>query len=63
MDFWQIFPVAIALVFIIEGVLPFLSPAQWRRVVASIAQLDDSVIRRFGLVCMLFGLGLLYIFN
>ena len=30
MDFWQVLPVAIALVFIIEGLIPFLSPGRWR---------------------------------
>ncbi|RLA55273.1 MAG: DUF2065 domain-containing protein, partial [Gammaproteobacteria bacterium] len=26
MDLWQVLPIAIALVFIIEGMLPFISP-------------------------------------
>lgn len=63
MDFWQVFPVAVALVFVIEGVLPFLSPARWRSTFAMVALLDDSTIRRFGLGSMLFGLGLLYLIN
>jgi hypothetical protein len=63
MDFWQVFPVAVALVFIIEGVLPFLSPGSWRRAMASVAQLDDAMIRRFGLISMVLGLGLLYLVN
>lgn len=63
MDFWQVFPVAVALVFVIEGLLPFLSPARWRGMLAAVALLDDATIRRFGLGSMLFGLGMLYLVN
>ncbi|MFK7830950.1 MAG: DUF2065 domain-containing protein [Congregibacter sp.] len=63
MEFWQIFPVAIALVFVIEGMFPFLSPARWRSMVATVAQLDDASIRRFGLGSMLLGLVILYLVN
>lgn len=63
MDFWQVFPIAVALVFVIEGVLPFLSPSRWRSMLATVALLDDATIRRFGLGSMLFGLGLLYLIN
>lgn len=63
MDFWQVLPVAIALVFIIEGMFPYISPARWRSMIATIAQLDDASIRRFGLGSMLFGLVLLYLVN
>jgi uncharacterized protein YjeT (DUF2065 family) len=61
MDFWQVFPVAVALVFVLEGVLPFLSPARWRAMIATVAQLDDASIRRFGLVSMALGVALLYL--
>lgn len=63
MDFWQVFPAAIALVFVVEGVLPFLSPGRWRAAISLIAQMDDSSIRRYGLGSMLFGVGLLYLVN
>ena len=63
MDFWQVFPAAIALVFVIEGMLPFLSPQRWKSAIVLIAQMDDRSIRRFGLGSMLFGIGLLYLVN
>ena len=63
MDFWQVFPAAIALVFIFEGALPFLSPRRWRAVIATIATLDDASIRRFGFGSMLVGVVLLYLVN
>lgn len=61
MDFWQVFPAAVALLFVFEGVLPFLSPARWRSVVVSIARLDDRSIRRFGLISMACGVAMLYL--
>ena len=63
MDFWQVLPVAIALVLIIEGALPFISPNRWRNMLAVVAELDDRVIRNVGLVSMLLGVLLLYLVN
>jgi len=60
-DFWQVLPVAIALVFIIEGMLPFISPNRWRNMLAVVDKMDDRVIRNVGLGSMLFGLLLLYL--
>ena len=61
MDFWQVLPVAVALVFIIEGMLPFISPNRWRNMLAMVEQMDDRVIRNVGLGSMLFGIVLLYL--
>lgn len=63
MDFWKVFPIAIALVFVIEGMLPFISPARWRAMIANVARLDDASIRRFGLGSMAFGIIMLYLVN
>jgi uncharacterized protein YjeT (DUF2065 family) len=62
-EFWQVLPAALALVFVIEGILPFLSPARWRAIMMTVARLDDSSLRRFGLVSMVFGVLLLYLVN
>ena len=61
MDFWQVLPVALALVFIIEGMLPFISPNRWRNMLVVVEQMDDRVIRNVGLGSMLFGIFLLYL--
>ena len=61
MDFWQVLPVAVALVFVIGGMLPFISPNRWRDMLAMANQMEDRVIRGIGLGCMLFGLVLLYL--
>ena len=63
MEFWQVLPVALSLVFILEGVLPFLSPNRWRQMMTLVVQMDDRIIRNFGLGSMIFGLFLLYIVN
>tara|TARA_B110000503_G_scaffold49036_1_gene79685 strand:+ start:44529 stop:44720 length:192 start_codon:yes stop_codon:yes gene_type:complete len=59
--FWQILPVAVALVFIVEGLLPFISPNRWRAMLTVAEQMDDRVIRNVGLGSMLFGLAILYL--
>jgi uncharacterized protein YjeT (DUF2065 family) len=63
MEFWQVFPAALALVFIVEGMLPFISPRIWRGMIANVARLDDASIRRFGLGSMAFGVTMLYLVN
>ncbi len=60
MDNWQQFGVAIALVFVIEGILPFVAPQQWREWVRQVAALSDSNLRLFGFGSMVVGLALLY---
>ena len=60
MEFWQVLPVALALVLIIEGIVPFLSPGTWRKMMLGVAQEHDRFIRNVGLGSMLFGLALLY---
>ena len=61
MDFWQVLPAAIALVFIVEGMLPFISPNRWRAMLAVAAQMDDRMIRGIGLGSMVFGVVILYL--
>jgi uncharacterized protein YjeT (DUF2065 family) len=52
---------AFALMLVIEGLLPFCSPANWRRVFELATQLSDAQIRLLGLGSMLAGLLLLFI--
>ncbi len=63
MNFWHVLPVAFALVFIIEGLIPFISPGRWRNMLAVAGEMEDRVIRNIGLGSMLFGLLLLYWVN
>ena len=50
---------AVALVLIIEGLLPFLAPNLWRETFRRILLLSDGQIRFFGLTSMIIGLILL----
>ena len=60
---WQEFGIAFCLVLVLEGILPFLYPARWRRLVAVLAEIDDRSLRRAGLASMLVGTVLLYLIN
>ena len=56
---WRNISVALALVLVLEGILPFLDPSAWRRAVLRVAQLTDGALRVVGLASMLAGLILL----
>jgi uncharacterized protein len=53
------FLMALALMLVIEGLLPFLAPKVWRETFRRIVQFTDGQIRFFGLTSMLVGLLLL----
>lgn len=48
--------ISIGLAFVIEGMIPLLFPAQWRRAVEIIARFTDGQIRSLGLFALLLGL-------
>ncbi len=54
---------ALALVLVIEGVLPFFSPASWRRMFEQVLKLHDGQIRFYGLGSIVAGLFLLWLFS
>lgn len=56
----DIFWAALALVLVLEGLFPFLSPGGWRRTFLQLLQLRDGQLRFFGLSSILIGLVLLY---
>ena len=58
--YWTEILTALALVFVLEGMLPFVSPAKYRQMVAEITRLSDNNIRNIGLVVMIAGLLLLF---
>ena len=51
---------AIALVLVIEGMLPFLSPDGWRQAMIQAGRLSDKALRIIGLVSMIAGVLVLY---
>ncbi len=58
---WSEILTALALVLVIEGLLPFASPGRYRQMVAQIVGMSDNNIRTVGLVVIVIGLVLLYI--
>jgi uncharacterized protein len=51
---------ALALVLVIEGLMPFLNPAAWRKMFTQVLQLDDGQLRFVGLASIVCGLLLLW---
>ena len=56
---WTDLLAALALVLVIEGMVPFLNPQSLRRMVAMVSQLDDRTLRIAGRVRMILGVVLL----
>jgi uncharacterized protein YjeT (DUF2065 family) len=54
------FLMALALMLVLEGALPFLAPGLWRDVFRRITQMNDGQIRFVGLSSMIVGLVLLW---
>ena len=52
---------AVALVLVLEGMLPFINPKLYRSLMFKVMQLDLRSLRAVGLVSMLSGLLLLYL--
>ncbi len=53
---------AFALMLVVEGMLPFISPRRWRAVFEQATKLSDGQIRFIALSSMLCGLAMLYLF-
>ena len=54
---------ALALILVIEGLLPFLSPGSWRTMFERATRLSDGQIRFLGLSSMVAGLVLLAVWR
>ncbi|MGI9273594.1 MAG: DUF2065 domain-containing protein [Endozoicomonas sp.] len=63
MDFWQQLLVAFSLMLVLEGIVPFLYPQRWRRLVSRLSEIDDRQLRMAGLGSMILGVLLLYMTN
>lgn len=62
LGFWDAAFGACALLLVAEGLLPFLSPAAWRRVFERALLMSDGQIRFLGLVSVVGGLAMLLVF-
>jgi uncharacterized protein YjeT (DUF2065 family) len=58
---WTDLFAALAIVCIIEGIMPFINPAGMKRLLTRIASLEDRDMRVAGLVSMAVGLTILFL--
>ena len=58
---WTEILTALALVLIIEGMVPFVGPGKYRQIVSQMAMLSDNHLRTVGLVVMIAGVVLLFL--
>lgn len=54
---------ALGLMLVVEGLLPFLSPSSWRETMLRVAQFKDGQLRFLGLGSILVGLLFLTFFS
>ena len=52
---------AVALLLVLEGIMPFLSPSSVRRLLARLNEMGDNTLRGAGLASMVAGVILLYV--
>lgn len=57
---WQELGIALCLLLVLEGILPFLCPRQWREALVQLVRLSDRQLRLMGLASMLLGTTFLY---
>lgn len=60
-SYTNILMTAVALMLVIEGLLPFLLPTLWRQAFRRLTEMSDGQIRFVGLSSMLAGLLLLFL--
>jgi uncharacterized protein YjeT (DUF2065 family) len=58
---WTEILTAVALVLVLEGMMPFISPRKYREMVAEIARLGDNQVRTVGFVVMIVGVVVLFL--
>lgn len=61
-DSWDLLFSAFALLFVVEGLLPFFNPRMWRAVFERALRMSDGQIRFLGLSSMVVGLVMLAFF-
>ena len=54
---------ALALMLVLEGLMPFMAPATWREAFRRLIQLTDGQLRFIGLTSMVIGIFLIMVFR
>jgi uncharacterized protein len=58
---WHELGIALCLVLVIEGIIPFAYPKRWKEMVFMLAEVDDRTMRLIGFASMVVGTVLLYL--
>ena len=58
---WNALLLAFGMLLLLEGLLPFLSPRQWRALFEQAAKLSDGQLRFLGLTALVVGCAILLI--
>lgn len=58
---WETIGIAVALIFVFEGFMPFINPTGWRETLRTVSEMDDKTLRIVGFSSMVFGVILLYL--
>ena len=58
---WHDLLAAVALMLVLEGIMPFVNPKGYKSMMQTITGMEDSVLRYGGLFSMLGGVVLLYL--
>ncbi|MCH1556995.1 MAG: DUF2065 domain-containing protein [Pseudomonadales bacterium] len=58
-DLW----VALCLVLVLEGLIPFAAPNRWKRLVSAVQDMEVKALSSYWLSIMFLGTGLVYLFN
>ncbi len=53
--------IALALLLVLEGLMPAINPAGWRRMFEQLLRLSDQQVRTIGLISMVAGLIMLWL--
>ena len=59
-NFWILLAMTIAMLLVLEGMMPFLMPTQWKEMLKRFLALPERTIRITGLLAMLVGLGIMF---
>ena len=57
---WHDLLAALALLLVLEGIIPFVNPAGLRKTLETIGKLNDGQLRTIGMISMALGLLLLF---
>ena len=58
---WKLLLIGIGLVFVIEGIMPFLSPDHYRRFLLRMAEQSPKSLRTMGLIMMIIGVAVIIV--